>query len=573
MIKILLLATAEKPKLRPLTEELPAPLLPITNRPVMMHTIDMLARQGYKQMLVSLHHQAGFIESFFYTGQRWGVSLEYLLQRQPFGNAGSLLWGKSHLNSTFLVLPADILIDLNIEQALAQHRQQGNAVTIITHEARMKSRPWPNAPAWQYQEIGSESEGPVETGAFLCEPQVLSLIPPRTPFDILNDLLPCVAKNNLPVAVHKMNGYWNPLDTFEDYRRAQHIFLRSAPKTSNNVRKTFQHLSIPNKPVRDGVWIGRNSLLHPTSRLIPPVYIGENCRIGKNVEIGPDTVIGQNVIVDDEATISDSTILDGTYIGRLIKVQNKVARKNLVIDIPSASAVQIVDEHLLAPTLQSLEESQLLRALDILIALLLLLVTLPLTFPLAILLFLVNGRLFDPVERVQLGFGQAKKTAGQNGSTKCFRLLRFATSRKTVEGSDQTETKAPLWSLNRFVKQWNLNRLPELWNVVRGDMCMVGVKPISQAELLFMKEKLAAGEVWREKVYECPAGFTGLWFVQVLPAEFPDEELIADAYYSAIRSWRLDLTILRQTPAAWYRRTRQTNPTTPARLNIAKEGG
>jgi NDP-sugar pyrophosphorylase family protein len=573
MIKILLLATAEKTKLRPLTEELPAPLLPIANRPVMMHTIDMLARQGYKQMLVSLQHRAGFIESFFYTGQRWGVSLEYLLQRQPLGNAGSLLRGKAHLASTFLVLPADILIDLNIEQALAQHRKQGNAVTVILHEARMKPRPWANATAWRNQDISSESGEPVETGAFICEPQVLSLIPPRTPFDILDDLLPCVVENNLRVAAHKMNGYWNPLDTFEDYRRAQHIFLRSTSKSTNNTRKTFQHLSIPNKPVRNGVWVGRNSLLHPSARLIPPVYIGENCRIGRNVEIGPDVVVGQNVIVDDEASISDSTILDGTYIGRLVKVENKVARQNLVIDIPTASAVQIVDEHLLAPTLQSLEESQLRRALDILIALLLLLVTLPLTFPLALLLLLTNGRIFDPVARVQLGFGQANKTALLNGTSKCFKLLRFATSRKTAEGSDRKETIESAWSPNRFVKQWNLYRLPELWNVVRGDLYLVGVKPISPVELLSMKEKLAAGEVWREKVYECPAGFTGLWFVQVLPDEFADEELIADAYYSAIHNWRLDLTILRQTPAAWYRRTHQPSPTAPTGFNIAKEGG
>jgi NDP-sugar pyrophosphorylase family protein len=559
MLTILLLATAETQKLRPLSDELPAPLIPVANRPVMLHTIDMLARQDYRQMLVSLHHQAGMIESFFFTGQRWGISLDYLLQRSPLGNAGSLLWAKAHLTSTFLVLPADILIDLNIEKALEQHRQEGCAATVIMHERRISQRPLPTNLLWFNQ---------VETGVYVFEPEVLDYIPPRTPFDISADLLPVLAANGQRVGAHKMSGYWNPLETFEDFRKAQYIFLRSIADAPG-VRKSFEHLSVPHKPLSEGVWVGRNSLLHPSSRLIPPVYIGENCRVGRNVEIGPDAVLGQNVIVDDEASISDSTILDDTYIGRLVKVENKVAHKNLLIDIASATSVQIVDEHLLSPTLQSVEESQINRALDALLALLALIAALPLTIPLAVMLKLVNGRAFTTIECMFPASKQAKK-ASSNGHTKHFKLLRFAVQ---PGHTSPAGSSAPAAGLARLIYQWQLHRLPELWNVVRGDLRLVGVKPISQDELLFLMQRLAAGELWREKIYECPPGFTGLWFVQTESGETREEEWIADAYYAAIHNWKMDLAILSQTPAAWFRRAKRAAVSRPVPLKIAKEGG
>ncbi|MEJ2749346.1 MAG: sugar phosphate nucleotidyltransferase, partial [Anaerolineae bacterium] len=80
-MQVILLATGETDRLRPLTETITAPMIPVANRPLMVYPIEMLARQGYKQMLASLYHLGGSIEAYFGSGQRWGVEIEYVLQK------------------------------------------------------------------------------------------------------------------------------------------------------------------------------------------------------------------------------------------------------------------------------------------------------------------------------------------------------------------------------------------------------------------------------------------------------------------------------------------------------------
>jgi lipopolysaccharide/colanic/teichoic acid biosynthesis glycosyltransferase len=90
--------------------------------------------------------------------------------------------------------------------------------------------------------------------------------------------------------------------------------------------------------------------------------------------------------------------------------------------------------------------------------------------------------------------------------------------------------------------------LPELLNVVKGDLRLVGVKPLSSEEINEITED------WQRQRHDYNPGFTGLWYLQTLPKSSLDDILIADAYYVAVRSWREDLKILKQTPSAWYRR-------------------
>src|SRR4051812_4444462 len=131
---ILLLATDEQPKLALLADTLPTPLVPIVNRPVMAVAMEILARAGHKDLFVSLCNRGGSIASYFGNGSRWGVQIEYLIQREGWGSAGSLAWAGQLLTETVLVLPADSIIDLDIDAALVFHRAHGGSATMILHE-------------------------------------------------------------------------------------------------------------------------------------------------------------------------------------------------------------------------------------------------------------------------------------------------------------------------------------------------------------------------------------------------------------------------------------------------------
>src|SRR5262245_7602438 len=101
-MQVLLLATDEQPKLRLLTDAIPTPLVPIANRPVMAVAVEILARAGYKNLLVSLCNNGGSIASYFGNGSRWGVQIEYLIQREGWGSAGALAWAGQLLTETVL---------------------------------------------------------------------------------------------------------------------------------------------------------------------------------------------------------------------------------------------------------------------------------------------------------------------------------------------------------------------------------------------------------------------------------------------------------------------------------------
>ena len=104
----------------------------------------------------------------------------------------------------------------------------------------------------------------------------------------------------------------------------------------------------------------------------------------------------------------------------------------------------------------------------------------------------------------------------------------------------------------RWLQRWEWDRFPELWNVLRGDLDLVGVKPLSQDEATLLHEE------WQQKRYECSPGLTGLWFIQTHAESDLEEILVADAYYVATHTWRDDIKVLWHTPSAWLRRSRRT---------------
>lgn len=142
-MQVFLLATDETPKLRPLTEHRPAPLTPIVDRPVIARVLELLARNGLKQAWAGLYRLPADIERYCGDGRRWGVHLDYLLQREMLGSAGALKWAEANLTETFLVLPADVLLDLDIASALVFHRSHGGLATaILAPEGRAAPPVW-----------------------------------------------------------------------------------------------------------------------------------------------------------------------------------------------------------------------------------------------------------------------------------------------------------------------------------------------------------------------------------------------------------------------------------------------
>jgi NDP-sugar pyrophosphorylase family protein len=548
-MQAIILATNEEHKLPPLTDSIPGPLIPVVDRPAMAMTVEILSRAGLKRILVSLYNQGGPIAAYFGSGKRWGVDLDYVAQRESWGSAGSLKWAARLLESdTFLVLPGDALIDLDIEAALAFHKAHGGSATAIMHAPA----PGSDAPLLH---VGADSHLAAEglplcaTGAFLFEPSVLRHIPNRTPFDLVSQLLPALADAGEPAYGYQMAGYWSPLDSLASFHQAQQVLLYSAFKegapgeVSSGPGATVRYPSLSSRQIVPGVWVGLNHSIHPTVKIAPPVYIGENSYIGHEVELGAGTVVGSHVVIDDEATVSGSIILSETYVGQLVQILGRIVGPSTISDPESGETIEVVDPFLLSKVgAQSEGPNRLIAILNSATALVLLAVL----SPLLLLLWVVSligsaGRPVAHSPRV----GQRISRDDGTPDLYSFNLLAFQTRRR-----DST-----FFPGGRLIERWELNRLLELINVLRGDMALVGVKPLRPDQAALLTEE------WHQKRHDSVAGFTGLWYQQTEPDSDLDTVIIADVYYTATRTWGSDVLLFLRTPSIWARRNARRNTT------------
>jgi NDP-sugar pyrophosphorylase family protein len=536
-MQAILLATAKTDRLHPLTETIPSPVIPIAGRPVMAYSLELLARQDCKRIHVSLYNSGNYIEAYFGSGSRWGIHLEYLLQPSDWGSAGSIRWARQHLTDTFVVMPADMLVDLDLATIFEQHKSSQSVATVVLTTKR------PTLPAQQENsnhggEKASAAGECVETGIFVLDPKVIDYIPSREYFDISTQLIPALIAAGLPVQQVMSDGYWNPLETIADYQEAQKTVLNSAlaRHTISTVVPFIRYPAVEGRQVREGVWVGHDSSVHPLARLRPPVFIANNCYIRKGVDLGPHAIIGSNVIIDEDATVTNSTVLDHTYVGQLVNLENRVVNKKLLIDSTTGETVYVSDQHLLSETYRVIDDSGLARLTEILLTLLLLLVSLPIGLLISLLLLATNGHVFRWFPRIHML--PSDPGSAQEPQYKSFKLLRFVTR----------DTKGKVSWIGKVLERWDLYRLPELWNIIKGDIRLVGVKPLSPEENSLVRE------AWQKTRYEVSPGFTGLWYVQTTSASNFDEILVSDAYYVATRTWAGDFKLGFQSILTWFRR-------------------
>ncbi len=536
-MQAILVAQAAPPALSPLTRRIPWPLLPVADRPLAVIALEMLVRAGCRQAFVYPGPYGGAIEAALGDGRRWGLQLEYLPSGGAEGPAQALRALRRRLVETCLLLPAGCLLDLDLAAALAAHAASESPATAVLHRAGEGIAPCPVRLSDGRVVALDAAPGTGElyslTGAYLFEPGALQPVAAGAPFDLDGDpLRKLVAQGALAGYVEP--GYWNPLQTVAAYQQAHIDWLQAAEaRAGSGAAPRIRRARVEGRRVAPGIWVGPYALIHPAARLTPPVCLGQGCQIGRDVELGPNVVVGPGALIDDEATVRDSIVLAGTYVGRLVNLEHRIACRSELIDVQTGQSVRVMDSFLLADVSPGTATEALAQAVQRATAGLLLLMALPLMAVLALLLLLTVGR---PVL-----CGSPRVHRQPDGEERSFSLLSLRTRR-----ADGRRTWLGGW-LERGQWRW----LPSLWNALRGDVRLVGVKPLSPVEAAQVTEE------WQEQRYQCRPGLTGLWYVQPAGAGDLVQVLVADAYYVATRTWHGDLALLVQTPLAWWRQVRR----------------
>lgn len=163
-------------------------MVPVLNRPIAEHIINLLKRHGLKEIIATLHYLPDVMRDYFQDGREFGVKINYCVEdEQPLGTAGCVKNVEAMLDDTFLVISGDSIADFNLTEAIAFHKQKkAKATIILTRVANPlefgvvitdkdgRIQKFLEKPA--ISEIISDT---VNTGTYILEPEVLQYLPPR----------------------------------------------------------------------------------------------------------------------------------------------------------------------------------------------------------------------------------------------------------------------------------------------------------------------------------------------------------------------------------------------------------
>ena len=207
-MKGMILAAGEGRRLRPLTNTLPKPMLPVAGRPLLEHIILHLRDCGVTELAINLHHLPAAVMDYFGDGRDWGVHLRYSVEEHLLGSAGGVKRLQPFFDDTFVVYYGDVFTRADLRPMIAHHRRSGAQATIGLYRV---SDPW-NRGVVQLDErqlIVRFVEKPprdqvfsnlANAGIYVLEPDVLDRIPPDQVWDFGHDLFPQMLAEGIPMA-------------------------------------------------------------------------------------------------------------------------------------------------------------------------------------------------------------------------------------------------------------------------------------------------------------------------------------------------------------------------------------
>ena len=130
-MKVVLMAGGRGTRISELFPDVPKPLIPIQNMPVLAREIISLREQGFTEIILTVVYMADKIKDYFGDGSRLGVKINYFVEDKPLGNAGALFF--LDLKEDFLLLNADAVFDVDFNRMVKYHRRKGALVTLFTH--------------------------------------------------------------------------------------------------------------------------------------------------------------------------------------------------------------------------------------------------------------------------------------------------------------------------------------------------------------------------------------------------------------------------------------------------------
>ena len=227
--KTVILAAGKGQRLRPLTRDIPKPMLPVNGRPLIDYLLGRLHLHGVRDVAINLHHQPRMIQGYVGDGARFGLRVTYSFEKRLLGSAGALRRLSSFLDQTFFVLYGDVLTNLDLSRLADFHRVKSAAITMALYREREPSRCGiaevdSAGRVWRFEEKPAGGAPPsvwAAAGVLVMEPWVLRFIPPKVPCDLGADFFPALLAEGVPLYGYRSAGYFLDIGSRDRYLKAQ----------------------------------------------------------------------------------------------------------------------------------------------------------------------------------------------------------------------------------------------------------------------------------------------------------------------------------------------------------------
>jgi NDP-sugar pyrophosphorylase family protein len=333
----MILAAGLGSRLRPLTSQLPKPLVPIVNQPLLWHLIMRVRAAGIREIALNLHYCGEQIRRWLGRGGHLGVDVTYSPEAELLGSAGGVRRMRDFFgDEPALIIHGDILFDVDLAEVIQYHFSRSAQATLVLHPAYHRysyGMIRVNAQGEIAQFVNQQApwvSGPlietVFTGVQIIAPAVLETIPAACVGSLTADVYPGLLTNPSRFYGYLMQGYWSDIGTPQRYWETNMDAVSGrvgsaidVPQDGLAVSRPHQGSDVASGSVCPPVAFPADIDLRATSTIGPEVIVGEGCELAEGVRIvqsvlWPRVRVGRGVTIERSIIMNDVTIPDGSHL-------------------------------------------------------------------------------------------------------------------------------------------------------------------------------------------------------------------------------------------------------------------
>jgi mannose-1-phosphate guanylyltransferase len=304
----MVLAAGLGTRLRPLTNEITKPMVPVLDRPVMAHILDLLEDHGFEDVIANLHYFPESIKQYF------GERLSYRFEPELLGTAGGVRGCADFFgDDSFVVISGDALTDIDLGAFAARHREAGGIATlavkkvsdtreygVVLHDrdGRITGFQEKPSPEEALSDLGN-------CGIYIFSPEIFDYFPDRPFVDWAQDVFPALLESDIPFHIHEVREYWNDVGSLAELRQGTFDALRGELR-----------LQVEGRELAPGLIVAGESVVPRSAEIEGSVWIGSDVELGEDVRLTGPLVLGDGARVGEGAQLRDSILLPGTEVAQ-----------------------------------------------------------------------------------------------------------------------------------------------------------------------------------------------------------------------------------------------------------------